>query len=84
MTSEKNFQRGKILEMISWKKKSNSAFNITYPTFQNVRNTMEELHIVLTPDKEHKVLRNTMEELHIVLTRDKEHKVLHNVHVVGF
>ena len=45
---------------------------------------MEELHIALTPDKEHKVLRNTMEELHIVLTPDKEHKVLHNVHVVGF
>ena len=31
------------------------AFNITYyPAFQNVRAIMEELHILLTPNKEHK------------------------------
>ena len=31
------------------------TFNITYyPAFQNVRVTMEELHILLTPNKEHK------------------------------
>ena len=31
------------------------TFNITYyPTFQNVRAIMEELHILLTPNKEHK------------------------------
>ena len=32
-----------------------SAFNITYyPVFRNVRGIMEELHILLTPSKEHK------------------------------
>ena len=31
------------------------AFNITYyPVFRNVRGIMEELHILLTPNKEHK------------------------------
>ena len=31
------------------------TFNITYyPAFQNVRAIIEELHILLTPDKEHK------------------------------
>ena len=31
------------------------TFNNTYyPAFQNVRTTMEELHILLTPNKEHK------------------------------
>ena len=31
------------------------TFNITYyPAFQNVRSIMEELHILLTPNKEHK------------------------------
>ena len=30
-------------------------FNITYyPVFQNVKNILQELHILLTPDKEHK------------------------------
>ena len=31
------------------------TFNITYyPAFQNVRSIMEDMHILLTPDKEHK------------------------------
>ena len=31
------------------------TFNITYyPAFQNVSTVMEELHILLTPNKEHK------------------------------
>ena len=31
------------------------TFNITYyPVFQNVRAIMEELHILLTPNKDHK------------------------------
>ena len=31
------------------------TFNITYyPVFQNVRNILQELHILLTPDKERK------------------------------
>ena len=30
-------------------------FNITYyPVFQNIRNTLQELHLSLAPDKEHK------------------------------
>ena len=37
------------------------ALNITYhPDFQNVRNILQELHILLTPDKEYKkVFQNT-------------------------
>ena len=31
------------------------TFNIAYyPVFQNVRNILQELHILLTPDQEHK------------------------------
>ena len=31
------------------------TFNITYhPVFQNVRNILQELHILVTPDQEHK------------------------------
>ena len=31
------------------------TFNITYyPVFQNIRNTLQELHLLLAPDKEHK------------------------------
>ena len=31
------------------------TFNITYyPGFQNIRNTLQELHLLLAPDKEHK------------------------------
>ena len=34
---------------------SKLTFNITYyPVFQNVRNILQELHILLTPDLEHK------------------------------
>ena len=30
-------------------------FNITYyPVFQNIRNILQELHLLLAPDKEHK------------------------------
>ena len=30
-------------------------FNITYyPVFQNIRNMLQELHLLLAPDKEHK------------------------------
>ena len=37
---------------------SKLTFNITYyyPAFQNVRSTMEELQILLAPDKEHKIV----------------------------
>ena len=34
------------------------TFNITYyPVFQNIRNILQELHLLLTPDKEHKIRR---------------------------
>ena len=30
------------------------TFNITYyPVFENIRNTLQELHLLLAPDKEH-------------------------------
>ena len=44
------------------------TFNITYnPTFQNVRRIMEELHILLTPNKEH---RKVFSDVHVVGFRD--------------
>ena len=31
------------------------TFNITYyPVFQNIRNALQEIHLLLAPDKEHK------------------------------
>ena len=40
------------------------TFNITYyPVFQNVRNILQELHILLTPDKEHK---NVFQDIPVV------------------
>ena len=34
---------------------SHIIFNITYyPVFQNVKNILQELHILVIPDKEHK------------------------------
>ena len=48
--------RESLLEKV--KSESNQEkliFNITYyPVFQNVRNIFQELHILLTPDQEHK------------------------------
>ena len=48
-------------DLLERKKQQMSAqkltFNMTYhPAFQNVRAIMEELHILLTPNKEHKKL----------------------------
>ena len=44
------------------------AFNITYyPVFQNVRNILQELHIRLTPDKEHK---KVFQDIPVVLFRN--------------
>ena len=40
------------------------TFNITYyPVFQNVRNILQQLHILLTPDKEHK---NVFQDIPVV------------------
>ena len=53
-----------ILEKVLEKVKSESdqkklTFNITYyPVFQNVRNILQELHILLTPDQQHKVFQD--------------------------
>ena len=48
--------RGSLLEKVkSESSQDKLTFNITYyPIFQNVRNILQELHILLTPDKEHK------------------------------
>ena len=33
----------------------NLTFNITYyPVFQNIKNILQEIHLLLAPDKEHK------------------------------
>ena len=48
-------ERGYNEKMIRQMSEKKLLFNITcYPTFQNVRSIMEELHILLTPNKEHK------------------------------
>ena len=48
--------RESLLEKVKIESDQNKlTFNITnYPVFQNVRNILQELHILLTPDKEHK------------------------------
>ena len=45
-----------LLEKVKSESDQNKlALNITYyPDFQNVRNILQELHILLTPDKEYK------------------------------
>ena len=46
---------------------SKLTFNITYyPAFQNVRSMLEELQILLAPDKEHKKVRKFFPEVPIV------------------
>ena len=49
------------------------TFNITYPAFQNVKSVMEELHILLTPNKEHKNVfpKRCGKSLKEYLVRDK-------------
>ena len=64
------------------------TFNIIYyPVFQNVRNILQELHILLTPDKEHK---NVFQDILSVGFRNgkslKDHLVrakLLNVEITG-
>ena len=48
--------RESLLEKVKSESDQNKlTFNITYyPVFQNVRNILQELHILLTPGKEHK------------------------------
>ena len=81
--------RESLLEKV--KSESNQdklTFNITYyPVFQNVRNILQELHILLTPDKEHK---KVFQEIPIVGFRNgkslKDHLVrakLPNVEITG-
>ena len=47
--------RDSLLERGNTKTNTKLTFNITYyPAFQNVRSILEELQILLAPDKEHK------------------------------
>ena len=48
--------RGRLLKKVKSESNQNKLiFNSTYhPVFQNVRNILQELHILLTPDKEHR------------------------------
>ena len=52
--------RESLLEKVKSESDQNKlTFNITYyPVFQNVRNILQELKILLTPDKEHKDLNH--------------------------
>ena len=52
--------RESLLEKVKSESDQNKlTFNITYyPVFQNVRNILQELKILLTPDKEHKGLNH--------------------------
>ena len=49
-----------LLEKVKSESDQNKlTFNITYyPVFQNVRNILQELKILLKPDKEHKGLNH--------------------------
>ena len=52
--------REQLLLSPPWKRKTRTSepkltCNITYyPVFQNIRNILQELHLLLAPDKEHK------------------------------
>ena len=81
--------RENLLEKV--KSESNQkklTFNITYyPVFQNVRNMLQELHILLTPDQEHK---KVFQDIPVVGFRNgkslKDHLVrakLPNVEIAG-
>ena len=81
--------RESLLEKV--KSESNQrklTFNITYyPVFQNVRNILQELHILLTPDQEHK---KVFQDIPVVGFRNgkslKDHLVrvkLPNVEIAG-
>ena len=61
--------RESLLEKVkSESNKKKLTFNITYhPVFQNVRNILQELHILLTPDQEHK---KVFQDIHVVGFRD--------------
>ena len=50
------YSRESLLEKVKSEfEQKKLTFNITYyPVFQNVRNILQELHIFLTPDQEHK------------------------------
>ena len=50
--------RESLLEKVKSESDQNKlTFNIIYyPVFQNVKNILQELHILLTPDQEHKKL----------------------------
>ena len=53
--SPKTLTEIKLNEIKSESDQKKLTFSITYyPVFQNVRNILQELHILLTPDQEYK------------------------------
>ena len=81
--------RESLLEKVKSESDQNRlTFNITYyPAFQNVRNILQELHILLTSDKEHKKI---LQDIPVVGFRNgkslKDHLVratLPNVKITG-
>ena len=59
------YSRESLLEKVKLESDQNKlTFNITYyPIFQNVRNILQELHILLTADQEHK---NVFQDIPVV------------------
>ena len=81
--------RENLLEKVKSESHQNQlTFNILYyPVFRNVRNILQELHILLTPDKEHK---KAFQDIPVVGFRNgkslKDHLVkvkLPNVEITG-
>ena len=81
--------RESLLEKVKSESYQNKlTFNITcFPVFQNLRNILQELHILLTPDKEHK---KVFQDIPVVGFRNgksvKDHFVrakLPNVEITG-
>ena len=54
---KKYIKEPKIIPGKSTLKEEKLTFNITYyPVFQNIRNILQELHLLVTPDKESKMV----------------------------
>ena len=61
------------------------TFNITnYPVFQNVKNILQELHILLTPDKEHMKVFQDIPHVKFCSGKSlKDRAILPNVEITG-
>ena len=64
--------RESLLEKVKSESYQNKlTFNITcFPVFQNLRNILQELHILLTPDKEHKKVFQDIPVVSVVMGKD--------------